>query len=128
MSGWEDWLWIVSDEVLEFDMFLLVVCVFDVFDFGVLLCFMYEVFGGIWEVLCDGCVDLVVGVINELLVILGFKWFEFGVMEWVFVVLLCYLLGVVSGVLMCDVIGVYCVVVVVDLLWWVGCVYGLFGG
>lgn len=125
VKGWEDWFWIVIDEIIEFDFLLLVIQDFDWLEFGVFLCVMYEVFGGIWEVLVEGCGDLVVGVINELLVGLGVQWCELGEMYWVYVVVLCYLLVKVRVLLMVEQMQVYCVVVVVDMLCCgEGCVYG----
>lgn len=72
-SGWEDRLWIVSDEVLEFDTLLPVVRAFDALDSGVSLRFTHEVLGGTWEALRDGRADLVVGATNEPPAIPGLK-------------------------------------------------------
>ena len=71
-SGWEDRLWIVSDEVLEFDTLLPVVRAFDALDSGVSLRFTHEVLGGTWEALRDGRADLVIGATNEPPAIPGF--------------------------------------------------------
>jgi len=41
---------------------------------------------GTWEALRDGRADIVVGATNEPPSIQGLRWFELGVMEWVFAV------------------------------------------
>lgn len=85
-GGWEDRLWIVSDEILEFDTLLPVIQAFDALASGVTLRITHEVLTGTWDALRDGRADLVVGATNELPVIPGLRWFELGVMEWVFAV------------------------------------------
>jgi DNA-binding transcriptional LysR family regulator len=85
-SGWEDRLWIVCDEILEFETFLPVVQTFDALDSGVTLRITHEVLSGTWEALRDGRADLIVGATNEPPAIPGLRWFELGVMEWVFAV------------------------------------------
>ncbi|KND60767.1 putative transcriptional regulator [Candidatus Burkholderia verschuerenii] len=85
-SGWEDRLWIVCDEILEFETFLPVVQAFDALDSGVTLRITHEVLSGTWEALRDGRADLIVGATNEPPAIPGLRWFELGVMEWVFAV------------------------------------------
>ncbi len=72
-SGWEDRLWIVFDEILEFDTFLPVVQAFDALGYGVTLRLTHEVLSGIWEALRDGRADLIVGAANEPPVIPGLR-------------------------------------------------------
>ncbi|WP_395065939.1 LysR family transcriptional regulator [Paraburkholderia silvatlantica] len=85
-NGWEDRLWIVTDEILEFELLMPVVRDFDALQSGVKLRFTHEVLSGTWEALRDGRADLVIGATNEPPVIDGLHWFELGVMEWVFAV------------------------------------------
>ncbi len=85
-GGWEDRLWIVTDEILEFDTLLPVIQAFDALGSGVTLRITHEVLTGTWDALRDGRADLVVGATNEPPVIPGLRWFELGVMEWVFAV------------------------------------------
>lgn len=85
-GGWEDRLWIVTDEVLEFETLLPVVRAFDALKSRVTLRITHEVLTGTWDALRDGRADLVVGATNEPPVIPGLRWFELGVMDWVFAV------------------------------------------
>lgn len=85
-GGWEDRLWIVTDEVLEFETLLPVIRAFDALESGVTLRITHEVLTGAWDALRDGRADLVVGATNEPPVIPGLRWFELGVMDWVFAV------------------------------------------
>lgn len=85
-SGWEDRLWIVSDELLEFESMMPVIRAFDALESGVSLRFTHEVLGGTWEALRDGRADLIVGATNEPPAIPGLKWFELGALDWVFAV------------------------------------------
>jgi DNA-binding transcriptional LysR family regulator len=85
-GGWEDRLWIVTDEVLEFETLVPVIQAFDALDSGVTLRITHEVLTGTWDALRDGRADLVVGATNEPPVIPGLRWFELGVMDWVFAV------------------------------------------
>jgi len=85
-GGWEDRLWIVTDEILEFETLLPVIHAFDALASGVTLRSTHEVLTGTWDALRDGRADLVVGATNEPPVIPGLRWFELGVMEWVFAV------------------------------------------
>jgi DNA-binding transcriptional LysR family regulator len=85
-NGWEDRLWIVADEVLEFEALLPVIGAFDALRSGVRLRVTHEVLRGTWEALRDGRANLVVGATNEPRSIQGLRWFELGVMEWVFAV------------------------------------------
>ncbi len=83
-SGWEDRLRIVTDEILEFETLLPVIRSFDALQSGVSLRMTHEVLGGTWEALRDGRVDLVIGATNEPPAIPALRWFELGVMDWVF--------------------------------------------
>lgn len=85
-GGWEDRLWIVTDEILEFETLLPVIRAFDGLTSGVTLRITHEVLTGTWDALRDGRADLVVGATNEPPVIPGLRWFELGVMDWVFAV------------------------------------------
>ncbi|MBN8740888.1 MAG: LysR family transcriptional regulator [Lysobacterales bacterium 69-70] len=85
-GGWEDRLWLVTDEVLEFQTLLPVIRAFDALASGVSLRITHEVLGGTWEALRDGRADLVIGATNEPPVIPDLQWFELGVMEWAFCV------------------------------------------
>lgn len=85
-GGWEDRLWIVTDEVIEFETLLPVIRAFDQLQSGVTLRITHEVLGGTWEALRDGRADLVIGATNEPPVIPKLRWVELGVMEWVFAV------------------------------------------
>ena len=85
-SGWEDRLWIVTDELMEFETFMPVIHAFDALQSGVKLRLTTEVLSGTWEALRDGRADLIVGATNEPPAIDGLHWFELGVMEWVFAV------------------------------------------
>ena len=46
----------------------------------------HEVLGGTWGALRDGRADLVIGATNEPPAIPRLRWFELGVMDWVFAV------------------------------------------
>ncbi len=85
-GGWEDRLWIVTDEVLEIDTLLPLVQDFDALASGVSLRITHEVLGGTWEALRDGRADLLVGATNEPPAIPKLRWAELGVMQWVFAV------------------------------------------
>lgn len=85
-GGWEDRLWIVTDEILEFETLLPVIRSFDALKSGVTLRITHEVLTGTWDALRDGRADLVVGATNVPPVIPGLRWFELGVMDWVFAV------------------------------------------
>ncbi|WP_235578573.1 LysR family transcriptional regulator [Pseudoxanthomonas sp. Root65] len=85
-GGWEDRFWIVTDEILEFETLVPVIRTFDGFRSGVTLRIAHEVLTGTWDALRDGRADLVVGATNEPPVIPGLRWFELGVMDWVFAV------------------------------------------
>jgi DNA-binding transcriptional LysR family regulator len=85
-GGWEDRFWIVTDEILEFETLVPVIQAFDALQSGVTLRITHEVLSGTWDALRDGRADLVVGATNEPPVIPGLRWFELGVMDWVFAV------------------------------------------
>ncbi|WP_397453037.1 LysR family transcriptional regulator [Pseudomonas sp. NA-150] len=85
-NGWESRLWIVTDELLEFDTLLPVIREFDTLNSGVPLRITHEVLKGVWEVLLDGRADLVIGATNEPPSIPTLRWFQLGVMDWVFAV------------------------------------------
>lgn len=85
-NGWESRLWIVADELLEFDTLLPVIHEFDALGSGVPLRMTNEVLKGVWEVLLEGRADLVIGATNEPPSIPTLRWFQLGVMEWVFAV------------------------------------------
>jgi DNA-binding transcriptional LysR family regulator len=85
-SGWEDRLWIVTDELLEFETLLPVIRSFDALESGVPLRITHEVLGGTWEALQEGRADLVVGATNEPPRIRDLQWRELGIIEWVFAV------------------------------------------
>jgi len=63
-----------------------VIRAFDALKSGVTLRFTHEVLSGSGEALRDGRADLVVGATNEPPVIPKLRWFEFGVMEWIFAI------------------------------------------
>jgi DNA-binding transcriptional LysR family regulator len=85
-SGWGNRLWIVTDAIMEFETLMPVIRSFDALKSGVELRLTHEVMGGTWEALRDGRADLIVGATNEPPPIPELRWFELGVMEWVFAV------------------------------------------
>lgn len=85
-GGWEDRLWIVTDELLEFATLVPVIDAFDQLQSGVSLRITHEVLGGTWEALRDGRADLVVGATNEPPAMDKLHWAELGALEWVFAV------------------------------------------
>lgn len=85
-GGWEDRLWIVTDEIIEFESLLPLIAAFDALASGVRLRITHEVLGGTWEALREGRADLVIGATNEPPVIDQLRWRELGVMDWVFAV------------------------------------------
>ncbi|KVP78900.1 LysR family transcriptional regulator [Burkholderia ubonensis] len=128
-SGWEDRLWIVSDELLEFESMMPVVRAFDALESGVSLRFTHEVLGGTWEALRDGRADLIVGATNEPPAIPGLKWFELGALDWVFAVSPRHPLAAAREPLTRDAIGAHRAVVVADSSRLAaGRAYGLLGG
>ncbi|WP_266160517.1 LysR family transcriptional regulator [Dyella silvatica] len=85
-SGWEDHLRLVTDELLEFETLIPSIRAFDALKSGVSLRITHEVLAGTWEALKEGRADLLVGATNEPPVIPALRWFELGVVEWVFAV------------------------------------------
>ncbi len=85
-GGWEDRLWIVTDELLEFATLVPVIDAFDQLQSGVSLRITHEVLGGTWEALRDGRADLVVGATNEPPAMDKLHWAELGALDWVFAV------------------------------------------
>ncbi len=85
-TGWEDRLWIVTDDLMEFETLMPVMHAFDALDSGVALRVTHEVLAGTWEALRDGRADLVIGATNEPPGIPNLGWFELGVIEWVFAI------------------------------------------
>ena len=85
-SGWEDRLWIVTDEIFEFETLLPVIRDFDALQSGVPLRVTHEVLGGTWEALREGRADLVIGATNEPPAIAKLQWLQLGVMQWAFAV------------------------------------------
>ncbi|MFC0399929.1 LysR substrate-binding domain-containing protein [Paraburkholderia rhizosphaerae] len=127
-SGWEDRLWIVSDELMEFETLMPLVHAFDALQSGVKLRFTNEVLGGTWEALRDGRADLIVGATNEPPAIPGLRWFELGVVEWVFAVSPRHPLAAAKGPLKRDQISKRRGVVVADSSRASGRAYGVVGG
>ncbi|MDE1184534.1 LysR family transcriptional regulator [Paraburkholderia sp.] len=128
-SGWEDRLWIVTDEILEFDTLMPVVRAFDGLQSGVKLRITTEVLGGTWEALRDGRADLIVGATNEPPAIPGLRWFELGVMEWAFAVSPRHPLAAEKGPLRRERIAAHRAVVVADSARTTAArAYGLVGG
>ncbi|MEW6344381.1 MAG: LysR family transcriptional regulator [Paraburkholderia sp.] len=128
-SGWEDRLWIVTDEILEFESLMPVIRAFDALQSGVKLRVTHEVLSGTWEALRDGRADLIVGATNEPPAIPGLRWFELGVMDWVFAVSPRHPLAAARGPLKRDAISAHRGVAVADSSrLTAGRAYGLVGG
>ncbi|CAB3719494.1 LysR family transcriptional regulator [Paraburkholderia rhynchosiae] len=128
-SGWEDRLWIVTDEVIEFELLMPVVRAFDALDSGVRLRFTHEVLSGTWEALRDGRADVIVGATNEPPAIPGLRWFELGVMDWAFAVSPRHPLASIDGPLERERILAHRSVVVADSSrTTAGRAYGVIGG
>ncbi len=128
-SGWEERLWIVTDEILEFESLMPVIRSFDGLQSGVALRLTSEVLSGTWEALRDGRADLVIGATNEPPQMPGLRWAELGVMEWVFAVSPRHALAAAAEPLTRDVIAQHRAVVVADTgRQTAGRVYGLVGG
>jgi DNA-binding transcriptional LysR family regulator len=85
-NGWESRLWIVTDELLEFENLIPVIREFDALGSGVPLRVTQEVLKGVWETLREGRADLVIGATNEPPAIPSLRWMQLGEMEWVFAV------------------------------------------
>jgi DNA-binding transcriptional LysR family regulator len=127
-SGWEDRLWIVTDELLEFDTLLPVIRSFDALESGVGLRVTHEVLRGTWEALQDGRADLVIGATNEPPAIPNLQWFELGQMEWVFSVSPRHPLAKIDKPLDREMIASHRAVVVADSSRDSGRSYGVVGG
>ena len=128
-NGWEDRLWIVTDEIIEFDLVMPVIRTFDALQSGVKLRLTNEVLRGTWEALRDGRADLIVGATNEPPAIPGLRWFELGEMEWVFAVSPRHPLAAVKGPLKREDISAHRAVVVADSSrMTAGRAYGVVGG
>ncbi|MBV8502747.1 MAG: LysR family transcriptional regulator [Paucibacter sp.] len=113
-SGWEDRLNIVTDEILEFETLLPVIRDFDALASGVSLRLTHEVLGGTWEALRDGRADLVIGATNEPPAIPQMRWFELGVMDWVFALAPRHALAHHAGVIDRQTLQAHRAVVVAD--------------
>ena len=113
-GGWEDRLWIVSDELLEFETLIPVIRAFDKLRSGVGLRITHEVLGGTWEALRDGRAQLVIGATNEPPVIPKLQWFELGVTTWVFAIAPRHPLAGTSEPLQRETISAHRAVVVAD--------------
>lgn len=113
-GGWEDRLWIVTDEILEFETLLPVVRAFEALGSGVALRITHEVLGGTWEALRDGRADLVIGATNEPPAMPNLRWRELGVMTWTFAVAPDHPLAKTSEPLQREALLPYRAVVVAD--------------
>jgi DNA-binding transcriptional LysR family regulator len=113
-NGWEDRLWLVTDELIEFESLVPVIQAFDELDSGVRLRVTHEVLRGTWEALQDGRADIVVGATNEPPTMKGLQWFELGVVDWVFAVAPHHALASAGGPLRHDEILLHRSVVVAD--------------
>jgi DNA-binding transcriptional LysR family regulator len=128
-SGWEDRLWIVIDEIIDFDLLMPVIRTFDTLQSGVKLRLTNEVLGGTWEALRDARADLIIGATNEPPAIPGLRWFDLGAMEWVFAVSPRHPLAAAKGPLKRENISAHRGVVVADTSRVTsGRAYGLVGG
>jgi len=113
-KGWEDRLWIVTDEIIEFDSLLPVIQDFDALDSGVSLRVTHEVLGGTWEALAEGRADLVIGATNEPPALAGVQWRELGRMSWVYAVSPRHPLAKLKGALTAEQMRAHRAVVVAD--------------
>lgn len=112
--GWEDRLWIVTDELIEFDSLLPVVQDFDALASGVSLRVTHEVLGGTWEALAEGRADLVIGATNEPPALAGVQWRELGALRWVYAVSPRHPLAQAKGALTAEQMQAHRAVVVAD--------------
>ena len=85
-NGWESRLWIVTDELMEFENLVPLIDEFDTLGSGVPLRITQEVLKGVWEALREGRADLVIGATNEPPAIPSLRWIQLGELEWVFAV------------------------------------------
>ena len=127
-GGWEDRLWIVTDELLEFELLFPSIKSFDALNSGVSLRLTHEVLGGTWEALRDGRADMVVGATNEPPAIPKLRWHELGVMEWVFAVSPRHPLAKVKEPLDTDTVTKHRAIVVADSSRGASRGYGTMGG
>jgi DNA-binding transcriptional LysR family regulator len=128
-NGWEDRLSVVTDELLEFQTLLPVIDDFDKLKSGVGLRVTHEVLGGTWDALREGRADLVIGATNEPPSIPRLRWFELGVMEWVFAVGSRHPLATAAEPLQREAIQQYRAAVVADTSRGTGArTYGVHGG
>jgi DNA-binding transcriptional LysR family regulator len=128
-NGWEDRLWIVTDELMEFETLMPVMHAFDALESGVALRVTHEVLAGTWEALRDGRADLVIGATNEPPAIPNLGWFELGVIEWVFAISPHHPLAAAREPLTRDDIALHRAVVVADSSHLTGGrAYGMVGG
>ncbi len=128
-NGWEDRLWIVTDELLEFETLLPMLRAFDRLQSGVALRITHEVLGGVWEALRDGRADLVIGATNEPPSIPNLRWRELGTLRWVFAVAPTHPLAKAAGPLRREDIAAHRAVVVADSARQISArIYGVLGG
>ncbi|GGP24187.1 LysR family transcriptional regulator [Silvimonas amylolytica] len=128
-NGWEERLWIVTDELMEFETLLPVIRDFDELQSGVPLRITNEVLGGTWEALRDGRANLVIGATNEPQKMPGVSWRELGRLEWVFAVSSKHALAAMPEPLSREAISAHRAVVVADSSRQTeGRVYGVLGG
>ncbi|GGP26858.1 LysR family transcriptional regulator [Silvimonas amylolytica] len=128
-SGWEERLWIVTDELLEFETLLPVIKDFDELKSGVPLRMTHEVLSGTWESLREGRAHLVIGATNEPQKMPGVSWRELGRLEWVFAVAPRHPLAAMPEPLGRETISAHRAVVVADSARQSeGRVYGVLGG
>ncbi|MPW15558.1 LysR family transcriptional regulator [Paraburkholderia sp. CNPSo 3157] len=127
-SGWEDRLWIVTDELMEFETLMPVIHAFDALQSGVRLRVTTEELSGTWEALRDGRADLIVGATNEPPAIAGLRWFELGVVDWTFAVSPRHPFASIKEPLRRDQIAKQRAIVVADSSRASGRAYGLLGG
>lgn len=113
-KGWEDRLWIVTDEIIEFETLLPVIQDFDGLASGVSLRVTHEVLGGTWEALAEGRADLVIGATNEPPALAGVQWRELGQMRWVYAVAPRHALAKAKGALTAEQMQAHRAIVVAD--------------
>ena len=113
-KGWEDRLWIVTDELIEFASLLPVIKDFDDLASGVSLRITHEVLGGTWEALAEGRADLVIGATNEPPALAGVQWRELGALSWVYAVAPQHPLASAKGPLSAEQMQSHRAVVVAD--------------
>jgi DNA-binding transcriptional LysR family regulator len=113
-KGWEDRLWIVTDEVIEFGSLLPLIQDFDQLDSGVSLRITHEVLGGTWEALADGRGDLIIGATNEPPAGISLQWRELGEMRWIYAVSPRHPLAKLKSALTAEQMQAYRAVVVAD--------------